>query len=287
MAVQFHMPNIQLKIEDHSRDSVDMRYVYPVVSRRAGGVSIGINLNPNNACNWHCVYCQVPGLTRGGPPPIDLALLEQELTRFLAWVQAGDFMESCVPDGARHLMDVAFSGNGEPTSAGEFPEAVAVVERVLAACGLGGNLLLRLITNGSLLDRKSVQDGIQRLGKAPGEVWFKLDAATAAGLTRINGTRVRPETVARRLAVCAALAPTWVQTCMFRFDGELPATSDLDAYLRILGTLASQLGGVHLYSLARPSLQPEAVRLERVDADYLESIAAKIRELGLTVNVSP
>ena len=49
-----------------------MTYVYPVVSRRAGGVSIGINLNPNNACNWRCVYCQVPDLKRGAAPAIEL-----------------------------------------------------------------------------------------------------------------------------------------------------------------------------------------------------------------------
>jgi hypothetical protein len=75
------MARILLKTEDHSRDSAGMRYVYPVVSRRAGGVSIGINLNPNNACNWRCIYCQVPDLTRGGPPPVDLPLLDAELDR--------------------------------------------------------------------------------------------------------------------------------------------------------------------------------------------------------------
>ncbi|MCZ7653212.1 MAG: hypothetical protein M5R42_01445 [Rhodocyclaceae bacterium] len=40
----------QLDVTDpHSRDSAGLTYVYPVVSRRAGGVSIGINPNPNNA----------------------------------------------------------------------------------------------------------------------------------------------------------------------------------------------------------------------------------------------
>ncbi|MDX9945398.1 MAG: radical SAM protein, partial [Azonexus sp.] len=38
-----------LRTDDHSRDSAGLRYVYPVISRRAGGVSVGINLNPNNA----------------------------------------------------------------------------------------------------------------------------------------------------------------------------------------------------------------------------------------------
>ena len=281
------MSRILLKTDDHSRDSAGMRYVYPVVSRRAGGVSVGINLNPNNACNWRCVYCQVPGLTRGGPPAIDLGLLERELDGFLDWAVAGDFMATRVPAGARRLVDVAFSGNGEPTSAAEFADAVAMVERALAARGLARDVLIRLITNGSLLERKAVQAGIARIGAAGGEVWFKLDAATPAGLARINGTRVRPEAVARRLDRCAALAPTWVQTCLFRVDDEAPGEPELEAYLGLLAARAPKLAGVHLYSLARPSLQPEAPRLGRMDEAWLEEFAQRIRQLGLTVRVSP
>ncbi|MDP2823106.1 MAG: radical SAM protein [Sulfuritalea sp.] len=281
------MSRILLKTEDHSRDSAGMRYVYPVISRRAGGVSVGINLNPNNACNWRCIYCQVPDLTRGGPPPIDLALLERELNDLLHWAGSGDFMATRVPAGARRLVDVAFSGNGEPTSAAEFAAAVAIAERALAAHDLAGKVLIRLITNGSLLDRKAVQAGVARIGRAAGEVWFKLDAGTSAGLARINGTRVRPELVARRLACCAALAPTWVQTCLFRMDGELPAEFELQAWLTLLAPLAPTLAGVHLYSLARPSLQKEAPRLGRMEAGWMEEMAERVRQLGLTVRVSP
>jgi wyosine [tRNA(Phe)-imidazoG37] synthetase (radical SAM superfamily) len=281
------MSRILLKTEDHSRDSAGMRYVYPVISRRAGGVSVGINLNPNNACNWRCIYCQVPDLTRGGPPTIDLALLERELDRFLNDAIAGDFMATRVPAGSRRLVDLAFSGNGEPTSAREFAAAVGIVERVMVAHGLGGKLPLRLITNGSLLDRKAVQSGIAHLGRAGGEVWFKLDAGTAAGLARINGTRARPELVARRLARCAELAPTWVQTCLFRIDGEAPPEQEVHAYLGLLAPLAAVLAGVHLYSLARPSQQKEAPRLGRMEAGVLETMADRIRQLGLTVRVSP
>lgn len=281
------MSRILLKTDDHSRDSAGMRYVYPVISRRAGGVSVGINLNPNNACNWRCVYCQVPDLQRGGPPPIDLALLERELNDFLQWAGSGDFMATRVPEGMRRLVDVAFSGNGEPTSAAEFAAAVALVERVLVTHDLAGTVVMRLITNGSLLDRKAVQTGIARIGRAGGEVWFKIDSGTSAGLARINGTRVRPELVARRLACCAALAPTWVQTCLFRMDGEVPAEPELQAYLGLLAPLAPALAGVHLYSLARPSLQKEAPRLGRMEAGWMEEVAERIGQLGLTVRVSP
>jgi hypothetical protein len=116
-----------LSIEDHSRDSAGMRYVYPVVSRRAGGVSIGINLNPNNACNWRCIYCQVPDLTRGGPPPIDLALLDGSLSASWAGPSTAiSWRRMCRP-GARRLVDLAFSGNGEPTSAASLTRAVELV----------------------------------------------------------------------------------------------------------------------------------------------------------------
>ena len=137
----------KLNTTDHSRDSAGLRYVYPVVSRRAGGVSIGINLNTNNACNWRCIYCQVPDLVRGTAPPVDLALLEKELSGFLHELQHGDFMQR-VPPEARRINDIAISGNGEPTSSHEFAEVIEIIANLKPA-----ELKLVLITNGSLMQR--------------------------------------------------------------------------------------------------------------------------------------
>ncbi|HET7776342.1 MAG TPA: radical SAM protein [Azospira sp.] len=280
-------PAQPLTVTDHRRDSAGLTYVYPVVSRRAGGVSIGINLNPNNACNWACVYCQVPDLTRGGPPPIDLELLERELGALLDDVLTGDFMARAVPPEARHLMDIAFSGNGEPTSAPEFPAAVALVQRLLAARQLGDKLVVRLITNGSLLHRPEVQRGIETLGAMGGEVWFKVDRAMTEGMERANGTRQDPAKVLANLRRCGELAATWVQTCLFRQDGEAMGEEELAAYLALLEQARDSLRGVHLYGLARPSLQPGAERLGRLAPDELEAVAERIRSLGLAVSVSP
>ena len=264
-----------------------MTYVYPVVSRRAGGVSVGINLNPNNACNWHCIYCQVPDLVRGGPPPLDLEQLARELLQLLGEIRQGDFMAQRVPEGLRTLADVAFSGNGEPTSAREFPAAVGVVARVLRESGLADQVKMRLITNGSLVDRLSVREGIGLIGQAGGEVWFKLDGASPATMWRINGTRQNPAAVRRRLAVSAALCATWIQSCFFTLDGHAPAASDIAAYLEMLEMVRADIAGVHLYGLARPSCQAEAPRLGRLPAIWLEALAARIDALGLTVTVSP
>ena len=276
-----------LTIQDHRRDAVGMTYVYPVISRRAGGVSVGINLNPNNACNWRCVYCQVPDLARGGPPPLDMAQLERELRTMLDDILHGQFMQERVALDMRHLSDVAFSGNGEPTSAREFPLAVALAARVLRELGLAGQVKLRLITNGSLLDRPSVRQGIAALGQTGGEVWFKLDAATPGAIQRINGSRQNPAAMLRRLQQCAQLCATWVQSCVFALDGSPPGADEIEAYLGMIAAAGDNLAGVHLYGLARPSCQPEAARLTRLPATWLEALAERLRAQGLRVDVSP
>ena len=279
-------PARQLSVHDHSRDSAGLRYVYPVVSRRAGGVSVGINLNVNNACNWACIYCQVPGLARGGPPAVDLDLLEAELRGLLGEIVLGDYLQQHVPEGARRLVDVAFSGNGEPTAAREFEAAVGRVAAVLAELLPGGGLPLRLISNGSLLHRPEVQRGIVQLGACGGEVWFKLDRASPAGVRAVNGVRQRPERALEALSLCATLAPTWVQTCYFALDGALPSCEEQRAYLTALSSVRDKIKGVHLYGVARPSMQPEAARLSAAPLSELERLAAEIAALGLRVTVS-
>jgi len=273
---------------DHRRDSAGLLYVYPVISRRAGGVSIGVNLNTNNACNWACVYCQVENLTRGGPPPIDLDRLERELAEFLEDALHGDFMSRQVPPEARQLMDIAFSGNGEPTSAPEFAEAIGRVAKVLERFGLRGKLMVRLITNGSLMYRPEVQRGIKLLGELGGEVWFKIDRVEAADAAEVNGVSIPVEKVARYLEISAGLASTWVQTCWFALDGVAPGAVARQAYCALLKPLAKQLAGIHLYGLARPSMQPAAPRLSRLSATDLTAFAEEIHEkTGIRVMVSP
>jgi wyosine [tRNA(Phe)-imidazoG37] synthetase (radical SAM superfamily) len=279
-----------LSIANHDRDVAGMTYVYPVVSRRAGGVSLGINLNPNNACNWRCIYCQVPALQRGGAPPIDLAQLEGELRHMLTDITRGDFMTRAVPEGMRRLNDVALSGNGEPTSATEFPEVVERVGRVLAEFGLCGKTRLVLITNGSLAGRPRVRSGLRAMSSQNGEVWFKFDRATRQGLALINDTRTDPEAHFRRLAGVAGLCPTWIQTCLFSLDGAPPEPAETEAYVALLKRARVEipaLRGVLLYGLARSSLQPEASRLGPLPEGWLDSLGKRIQALGLPVRLTP
>ena len=280
---------MRLTTTDHDRDSAGLAYVYPVVSRRAGGVSIGINLNPNDACNWRCVYCQVPGLVRGNAPPIDLARLERELSGFLDDVLDRGWMEEHVPAGSRVLKDVAFSGNGEPTSSSQFGAAVDLVAGVLRRRGLLGRIELVLITNGSFAHRPDVLAALEAMRDAGGVVWFKVDSATDAGLRRLNDARTGPERQRRNLEIAARACPTWIQTLMLADDGRPPEEDELEAYLDLVRGLvrdAVPVRGVLLYGLARESHQPEAPRLSALPRAWLEAFAERIRAAGLPVEVS-
>jgi len=278
-----------LSVVNHDRDSAALEYVYPVVSRRAGGVSIGINLNPNNACNWRCIYCQVPNLTRGAPPAIDLAVLENELRGFIEKLLHGDFMQQRVPSEARRINDIALSGNGEPTSAAEFPQVIDLIACVRRETDLPDTVKTVLITNGSLLHRSSIQAALRVMATLKGEVWYKIDRASTAGMKQINDINNNMKKVRDNLIACIAACPTWIQTCWFAVDGTSPSRQDETDYLEFIADLIRQghcPQGVLLYGLARPSLQAEAQRLSAISADTMEYFANKIRVLGVTVKVS-
>ncbi|MDO8465340.1 MAG: radical SAM protein [Gallionella sp.] len=277
-----------LNVINHDRDSAALRYVYPVVSRRAGGVSVGINLSPNNACNWRCIYCQVPGLTRGTAPPVDLVVLENELRYFLNELLRGDFMQSRVPEGMRRINDIALSGNGEPTSAAEFEQVIGLIGRVRNETAVPEAVKTVLITNGSLLHRSEVQQGLRAMSQLNGEVWFKLDRASEAGVRLINDTHANMVKVRDNLVTAIALCPTWLQTCWFALDSEPPSKQDEEEYLEFISALlrdGHKPQGVLLYGLARPSMQAEAPRLSALSAENMQAFADRIKKL-LPVKIS-
>ncbi|MBK6513123.1 MAG: radical SAM protein [Polyangiaceae bacterium] len=278
---------VHLSTIRHETDEAGLRYVYAVLSRRAGGVSIGVNVSTNHACNWRCVYCQVPGLVRGTSPPVDLDILEQELKSTLEAARRGELFDRGDAKEAPEVVDVAFSGDGEPTTSPDFGGAVERVGKVLREAGL--SLPVILITNGSRVASPRVQQALRALADLGGVVWFKLDRATREGLRATNGTAISPERHLARLRTCAALCPTWIQSCFTTRGGAPPAQAEVDAWLAALSALTRDhvpVRGVLLYTLARPSHQPEAAELDALDKGWLDELAEKVRALGLEARVS-
>jgi len=278
-----------LSSQNHDRDAVGMTYVYPVISRRAGGVSIGINLNPNNACNWHCAYCQVPNLTRGVAPDIDLIVLRSELTVMLEDVMHGGFMLERVPEDCRQLCDIAISGNGEPSSCKSFDKVVTVILQVMDSFSLLGVIPVRLISNGSYVHKTHVQRGLHLMAAHKGEVWMKVDAATDEGIARINGIEASVELLLKQIKCVAAVCPSWIQTCMLGWDSQEPSEAEVDAYLMFLSRLKAEsvaIQGVLLYGLARPSLQPEMKHVSALNSVWMEAMRDQIETVGFSVKLS-
>lgn len=277
-----------LTTENHDRDLKGYKYVYPVISRRAGGLSVGINLNTNNACNWRCIYCQVPNLVRGAPLPVSLPDLNFELTSFLQKVLEGNYLSEEIPEEMRRLNDIAFSGNGEPTSSPNFSDVVELVAQTRSDLSVDASVKTVLITNGSLIHQKDVQLGIRRIKTITGEVWFKVDSVTKEGVARINDSPFSLRKTSSNLETVASLCDTWIQTCVFDFDGSPPSEHEQNSYLKFLRDVAlnAKVRGVLLYGVARKSYQPEAPRISRLDLSWLESFSKKILDLGLAVKIS-
>lgn len=279
-----------LSTNDHSRDIAGLKYIYPVMSRRAGGLSIGVNFNPNNACNWRCIYCQVPELQRGTAPAMDFAVLEQELRLFLDYVQHGNFFEQYnVAPEQRLIKDIAISGNGEPTSLPEFARAITLIGEIARDMGVFPGSHFVLITNGSLLHQTEVQAGLQTLAEFGGEVWFKLDSATEQGRKLINNSAQSQTQLIKNLQIASRLCPTKLQTCVFHFQEQAWTAAEKSAYLQLLQAFKHRqiaIEKVMLYSIARQSFQPEASSLEKANSEEMQALATDITAMGYDVSVN-
>ena len=131
-----------------------------------------------------------------------------------------------------------------------------------------------------------VQTGIRALNDAGGVVWFKVDRLLPESMKQINGISYKPEQIQHRLDVACSLAKVWLQTCWVAWDGQAPGPEDEAAYLAFVARNAHQIQGVHLYGLARPSLQPEAPHLQALSTEAMNTWADRIRTTGVSVQVS-
>ena len=267
-----------LTIFNHDRNIFNSKYIYPVVSRRSMGLSLGINLNTNNACNWQCIYCQVSDLTRGKPEKIDLKLLENELDQWLDEIVNGTFLNECASHKV-DFKDIAFSGNGEPTATPEFEAIVKIVLEKIDKFQISKTIKLRLITNGSYLNKKNIQLSLKHMKSVDHEVWFKIDHVNPKDAKKINRINLSIASLRKNLKNSLSISPTIVQTCLLKINRELPSNNFVNEYIKFLRPYASQLKAIHLYSMVRPPQQKTDLQIEALDKSELQIIADKMTVL--------
>src|SRR6187401_2713471 len=112
----------------HPRRFEQNRFVYPVLSRRSEGISIGVNLNPDKVCNFDCIYCQVDRTWQSETRFVETEGLLAELDDMLDLITSGQIFDThkfaSTPRELRRLNDIAFSGDGEPTTFKNFDEII-------------------------------------------------------------------------------------------------------------------------------------------------------------------
>jgi wyosine [tRNA(Phe)-imidazoG37] synthetase (radical SAM superfamily) len=285
-------PNPDRSIQDHRRQWRDCRFVYPVVSRRARGLSIGVNLNIDKRCNFGCIYCQINRRMGRRPYEIDMQRLAGELDQALNAARSGEIWSeprfADTDQALRRVNDIAFSGDGEPTCLPQFPDAVEVaidaVDRADA-----DDVKIVLITNATRLCEASTQAGLKMLDEHNGEIWAKLDAGTEELFRRIN----RPPAgltladICDNLLATAVVRPIVIQTLLMRIDGQPPTDEELDAYIGRLRWLIGNGGQIkllQLHTIARPPAKDNVAMLPEADLHAAANrIAAEIADLALEV----
>lgn len=265
----------------HSRTYGENRFVYPVISRRSKGLSLGINLNPDKVCNFDCVYCQVDRRSDAETPFVDVDTLYAELDATLDCIATGEIFQDPgfvkTPPSARRLNDIAFAGDGEPTTVPNFHEIVQHVAAIKRERRLA-DVKLIVLTNASMLHRPNVTEALAILMKHDGEIWAKLDAGTGEYYQRIMRTPIPFARILENLVQTAMRFPLVIQSMFLRFAGESPGDAEIDAYIQRLEDILNQGGRLQLiqvYTVARP---PAVATVSALYADELDRIAQRVRE---------
>jgi wyosine [tRNA(Phe)-imidazoG37] synthetase (radical SAM superfamily) len=181
---------------------------------------------------------------------------------------------SARPD-QRRLNDIAFSGDGEPTTAREFAAAVDCIARLKRERGLD-QVKLVLITDSTRLQAPEILRGLELMMANQGEIWAKLDTGSEAYYREVNRSRIPFARILDNLAATARRWPITIQTLFLEWRGQGPSPQEVEAYIGRLKDILAQgrIQGIQLYTVARPTPEPEARPLK---AAAMDDLAARVR----------
>ena len=274
---------------DRPRDFLNNRFVYAVLSPRARGLTLGVNMNPDKRCNFDCVYCEVDRATMPEHPLLDVGVVASELHRTLDHVLQGRLREhpqyQSLPDELLQLRHVALSGDGEPTLSPQFAEVVQAVVHIRALGGLPFFKIV-LLTNGTGLDRAQVQESLKRFTKSD-EIWVKLDGGTQEYLDKV--ARLKDVTLGKILSNILHLArqrPVVIQSLFPAINGEEPSAEDIEQFAHRLKELKSdgaQISLVQIYSANRPMTHGECGHLPLKTLSHIAQVVRQVSGLRAEV----
>jgi wyosine [tRNA(Phe)-imidazoG37] synthetase (radical SAM superfamily) len=284
---------------DHARLFDNNRFVYPVLIRRSRGISVGVNLNPDKICNFDCIYCQVDRTRQSETQFVEIDALLAELRATLEVVTSGAIYQTPkfhdVPSPLRRLNDIAFSGDGEPTTYKNFDaiieacaevkrEAESRIEQVHSAIRIPNSAIkMVLITNASMFHRPHVVRGLEILDRNNGEIWAKLEAGTDAYYQLIERTPIPFRQILDNITAAARVRPLVIQALFMRVAGEPPSPAELAAFCDRLNEITAAGGRlklVQVYTVARRPAESYVAPLADAEVDAIVELVKRRTELN-------
>jgi wyosine [tRNA(Phe)-imidazoG37] synthetase (radical SAM superfamily) len=265
----------------HQRTFEGNRFVYPVLSRRSGGISVGVNLNPDKVCNFDCIYCQVDRTEQSETRFVETDRLIEELDATLRLAASGELYETekfrATPEPLRRLNDIALSGDGEPTTYKNFDQLMETVAQVKQRHGLN-DVKIVLITNASMFHREHVERGLEILDRNQGEIWAKLDAGTEEYYQLVERTPIPFRQILDNITAAARVRPLVIQSLFMRIDDQPPTGEELVAFcdrLNEIVTAGGQISLLQIYTIARRPAEASVTPLAGAEVD---AIVALVKE---------
>lgn len=246
----------------------------PIHSRRLG-MSLGINLMPNDGkiCSFDCLYCEA-GFNAQGPGndgvPSRETVKRQLKSKLEEMKAAGQTLDV-----------ITFSGNGEPTLHPEFKKVVEDALRLRTQ--YFPEAKVSVLSNSTMAGKPAVAEALLKVDNNI----LKLDSAmphTFIILNRPASPNCLPEGVIADLKQFAGQCV--VQTIMIRgeYEGEkFDNTTDEELDALLSAYLQIKPREVMLYAIDRKT---PADNLVKVTKEELERIAQRFRDAGIKVQVN-
>jgi wyosine [tRNA(Phe)-imidazoG37] synthetase (radical SAM superfamily) len=247
----------------------------PVKSRRLG-VSLGINLMPDNTklCSFNCIYCECGLNPDHKSIKVVLPTREEVKTALKKKLQS-------MKDNGELLNVITYAGNGEPTMHPDF--ANIIDDSIQLRNQLAPDARIAVLSNSTMLFKTSV---VEALKKVEDNI-LKLDSALPETIQIMNcpvGQFDLTKVVDR---LCSFQGKLVIQTLFLRgtVNGETfdnTTEKELKAWIGLLRVIKPER--IMIYTISRDT---PIDTLQKIDEKELNNIAAKIQhELGITAEVS-
>jgi len=190
--------------------------------------------------------------------------LNDELAWLLRWTIDGEVWRheplDSVPAPARRLSDIAFSGDGEPTTYPRFEEACRIAVKQKAAHDLT-DVKIIVLSNMTMYDRPAVRRGFELLDLNNGEIWAKLDAGTEPYYREVDRSAIPFSSVLENILAAGRGRSLVIQSLFMNWQGQPISDAEFGAYLERLQELLDdgcRICRVQLYTIARNPAEPSA-----------------------------